>query len=189
MNDHRRRQVVVLALGNDWRRDDGVGQAVLAELRHLTGIASLAAVRDPLELLDLWAGTDVAVVVDALSAADQPGSVRVAALPLASDPGTPDSFRRGVSSHGLGLVEVLRVAQQLGSAPLQVVVVGVVGGDFGHGVGLTGAVSRAVPDAARLVEQVVRSAAPEVEAATTGASRGRSPRADLMARSLEGNGR
>ena len=161
MNEHCRRQVVVLALGNDWRRDDGVGWAVLEELRHLAGVASLAAVREPIELLDLWAGTDVAVVVDALSAPDQPGTVQVGALQLASDARIPDPFRLGVSSHGLGLVEVLRLAQQLGSAPSQVVVVGVVGGDFGRGVGLTEAVSRAVPDAARAVDQVVRAAVPK----------------------------
>ncbi len=166
MNDDCRRQVVVVALGNDWRRDDGVGRAVLEELRHLTGVASLAAVGDPLELHDLWAGADLAVVVDALSAADQPGTVQVATLQLASEPRSPDAFRRSVSSHGLGLGEVLLLAQQLGSAPLQVVVVGIVGGDFGHGVGLTRAVSRAVPDAARLVAQVVRSAVQEAKAVT-----------------------
>lgn len=165
MNEHGCPRVVVVALGNPWRRDDGVGYAVLERLRHLGLAASMAAVREPIELLDLWSGADLAVVIDALRVTDHhPGEVQVTALQLESDSraaSAPGACRPGVSSHGVGVVEVLRLAQQLGTAPLRVVVVGVVGGDFGNGVGLTAAATGALGDAARLVAQAVRSAVAE----------------------------
>ena len=45
----------------------------------------------------------------------------------------------------------------LGSAPQHVVLVGIVGADFGAGVGLSPSVASAVDRAAGLVEEVVRS--------------------------------
>ena len=151
----------MVALGNQWRRDDGVGSAVLELLTHLEGVATLAAVREPLDLIDLWAGADVAVVIDALSSKDDPGTVQAVELQLGSDPGAAGFSRPCVSGHGIGMVEVIRLAQQLGTAPSRAVVVGVVVEDIGHGTGLSGRVADAAPDAARLVDQVVRSIRPD----------------------------
>jgi len=152
--------VVVAGLGNEFRRDDGVGPAVVAEVgRRMGPDVDARAVRDPLDLLDRWGGADLAIVVDALRGGDPPGTVRVLRLE-APDP-SPDPApgggesrgHRARSTHGIGLARVLRLARTLGAAPKAVAVVGVQGEDFGDGSGLSDPVSAAVP---RAVAQVVR---------------------------------
>ena len=59
------------------------------------------------------------------------------------------------SSHGLGVSEALRLSVVLGSAPARVVLVGIVGDDFGDGVGLSPEVSAAVGRAAQVVTDLV----------------------------------
>ncbi len=155
MTARRPARVSVAAVGNEWRRDDGVGPAVLRSLRPRDGVTQ-DAVSHPLDLLEVWPGVDTAVVVDALPEG-VPGTVRVLELASARErpsrgPGVNRS--RGLSSHGLGVVDAVATARLLGSAPRRVVLVGVVGEDFGHGPGFSAPVSAAVPEAVLEVERI-----------------------------------
>ena len=51
-----------------YRRDDGVGPAVIGQLQQhgLTGVSLTVADGEPTQLLDAWAGMDLAIVVDAV---------------------------------------------------------------------------------------------------------------------------
>lgn len=140
-------RLVVIGLGNEQRRDDGVGPAVAAEVsaRRPPGIRVLTCAVEPTALLDAWDGADLAVLVDAAAGPDAvPGRVRRCAIDDVVDPGV-------LSSHDLNLAQTYELARVLDRAPRRVVVVTVDVADTRHGAGLSLAVTEAVPQAVSAV--------------------------------------
>jgi hydrogenase maturation protease len=152
---------VVIGVGNEYRRDDGFGPRVLAELDVLkTHDPALSAVDlyvsdgEPARLLDLWADADLAVVIDAVHADNGPAGQWVE-LTLHHDTGLPDEL--AVSSHGIGLGTTVALGRVLGRLPHRLVVLAVFGSEFGFGDRLTAPVTAAVqPVAARARELAKR---------------------------------
>ncbi len=147
-------RIVVIGLGNPDRGDDGVGPVVAGRAARTVGLAADACPPPgPAELIERWQGADLAVVVDAVRAGDPPGTVRMmsATAEAALGAGT-------ASTHGLGLACALRLSQAIGRAPARVVLVGVEGGDFSAGAGLSPAVAAAVPEAVRAVVGLIMEA-------------------------------
>ncbi|HET9732372.1 MAG TPA: hydrogenase maturation protease [Acidimicrobiales bacterium] len=145
-------EVVVVAVGSPYRRDDGAGRAVADTVRELLGRGGPPVqVADPLELLGIWDGAQVAVVADAMRSGAPPGTVEIVDLDA-----VPDSTAAGGSTHSVGLARTLRLARRLGGAPSTVLVVAIEGADFGSGEGLSEPVATAVPEAARLVVAALR---------------------------------
>jgi hydrogenase maturation protease len=144
-------------MGSEYRRDDGAGPAVAEEVaRTCTGVDRMGPIAEPLDLLGLWDGADLAVVIDAVQSGADPGSIELIELVEPDGAaGRPLEPRGATSSHGIGLAGVLRLSRAVGSAPGRVVVVGIEGGDFGQGMGLSPAVERAVPHAARHVKELI----------------------------------
>ncbi len=134
-------RVIIVGIGNDFRRDDGVGLAVaqcVAE-RHLPGVRVVSGVSEPAALLEIWDGAALAVVVDAATGPDATaGRIRRWA-------GTDLEATAVVSSHALGLAQTFALGQALAHIPDQLVVFTIDVTDTGHGVGLTPAVAAAVP--------------------------------------------
>ena len=141
--------VVVAGLGNEYRRDDGVGPMVAAQVASRAAVRDIGPIVDPLDLLGRWDGADVVLVVDAVDSSSPAGTVQVVELPARI-------ARQGsASTHGISLAGVLALARTIGRAPRRVVVVGIEGADFGRGTGLTAEVSAAVPVAVgKIVEMV-----------------------------------
>jgi hydrogenase maturation protease len=139
---------VVIGIGNDFRRDDGVGLAVAQQIaeRDLPGVRVVSGTGEPAALLEAWSGMARAVVVDA----------------AAGEHSTPGRIRRwtacdleattAVSSHALGLAQTCALAQALARMPQDLVVFTVDIADTNHGMGLTPAVAAAVPD---LVDAII----------------------------------
>jgi len=158
--------VVVVAMGNEYRRDDGAGAAALDGVRAGLGALGPIGARvvvtgpftDPLDLLGEWDHADLAVVVDAVRTGTPPGTVTV--LELGDDIG-PEHVElvdgRPVSTHVMGVTAALRLARAVGRAPRRVVVVGIEGEDFGEGIGLAPAVEAGVAEAAARVLDIVGS--------------------------------
>ena len=155
--------VLVAGIGNELCGDDGVGPAVVRRLAQEPAMSASSAVtrvvEDPFDLFELWAGTALAVVVDATTSGAAPGSVRVVDLDVEQVEG---DARRGAagratptSSHGFGLASALAMARALGRAPGRVMLVGIEGAGFEIGTPLSPAVAAAVPDAAALVRRLV----------------------------------
>ncbi|MCI3278255.1 hydrogenase maturation protease [Streptomyces cylindrosporus] len=150
-----RTRIAVIGVGNEFRRDDGVGWAVLARLRERAarrplppGTVLATCDGDPGRLIGLWEGTDLAVVVDAAHAhPGTPGRVHRLELDagcLAHPPTT--------SSHGLGLGEAVELARALGRLPERLIVYAVEGADGALGTGLSPAVEDAVEPLVTAVE-------------------------------------
>jgi hydrogenase maturation protease len=155
-------RVVVTGLGSEFRRDDGVGVAVARAVieRHPIGpdafVTSVDPFRDPTDLLDLWEGAELAVVVDATRTGAAPGTICMVELDHAALPGGDASS----STHGLGFAAVLRLAHAMQRAPRRVVLIGIEGADFSAGKGLTAAVDHSIGEASDMVADLIRRAAP-----------------------------
>ncbi|GAA1805025.1 hydrogenase maturation protease [Luedemannella flava] len=149
---------VVIGVGNDLRRDDGVGPAVVDVLRSLSPVppdlagATLAVTDgEPTRLIDLWADADLAVVVNAVrSPTDPPG--RRYELNLTEMAGTDAP---PVSSHHVGFGDTVALAGTLDRLPRELVVLAVTGADFGFGSGLTKEVADCVVPIALRVREVL----------------------------------
>ncbi len=153
-------RIVIAGLGSEYRRDDGAGVAVARALADRLGPGSdIGPVGEPLDLLGRWDGAELAVLVDTVRSADPPGTIQVVELGTAAPTGPAPAAGSPRSSHGIGLVGVLRLARAIGTAPRRVVLVGIVGSEFGAGEGLSPAVRRAVTEAVDLVAGL-----PEIEA-------------------------
>ena len=137
---------VVIGIGNAFRRDDGIGPAVAAQLAA-RGVSAVTCPAEPTAILDAWAGSALAVLVDA-AGGGVPGRIRQCTIEDLADAAP-------VSSHDLGLRKTYELGLMLGRAPGALVVVTVDVADTGHGVGLSPAVADALPGAVRLVEGIL----------------------------------
>jgi hydrogenase maturation protease len=78
------RVVVVIGVGNEFRRDDAAGPAVVTSLRGRVppGVELVLTDGEPTRLIEAWTGAALAVVVDAVRAdPPRPGRVRSARPP------------------------------------------------------------------------------------------------------------
>lgn len=135
------RDVVVIGIGNEFRRDDGVGLAVaeVVAKRGVPGVRVVTAVGEPIAILEAWSDARLAVVVDASTGEGcNPGQIR---RWMPGD-GTPPGV---VSSHAIGLPQAYELGEALGQIPHQLVVLCVDVADTDYGIGLTPAVAAAVP--------------------------------------------
>ncbi|NGN62472.1 hydrogenase maturation protease [Streptomyces sp. A7024] len=157
-------RLVVIGVGNDFRRDDGVGWAVIRRLqegavqrRLPPGTALLLSDGEPGRLLTLWQDAELAVLVDAAHAHPaHPGRIHRLELDTA---GLPVPSAAG--SHGLGLGEAVELARALGRLPARLVVFAVEGSDGALGTGLSAPVAAAVaPVVERVAAELARQAQP-----------------------------
>jgi hydrogenase maturation protease len=141
--------VVVIGIGNEFRRDDGAGPAVLARLRDRvpSGVELLLTDGEPTRLIEAWTGVALAVIVDAVRAhPPRPGRVHRFVLdrPMSAPAQT-------ASSHGFGLDDAVRLARALDRMPGRLIVHAIEAADLTQGIGLTLPVAMAVDDVASAV--------------------------------------
>ena len=146
---------MVIGVGNPFRRDDGIGQVVIERLRRHAppGVRLALTDGEPARLLDLWDGTEVAVVIDAVHRHDDPTPGRIHQVTVARSVGREPA---AAGSHGLGLGSAIDLALALDRMPGRLVLLAVEGGDFELGVGVSAPVAAA---ADRLVDLVLRAVA------------------------------
>lgn len=145
---------LIVCIGNDLVADDGAGRAVYAGLAAVplaadTRLVSLGL--GGIDLLEVIAGEDLLVVVDAVQLGAAPGFVHVLdweAIPaLGPQP---------VSGHGIGIREAIEVGRRLcpEKIPRHIYLIGIEGKCFDQlGQSMSPEVASAVP---RAVDQVLR---------------------------------
>ena len=158
-------RVIVVGLGNSYRRDDGVGvaaAAALADLR-LPRVRVVTGVVEPISLLEAWSGAELAVVIDAATVTPSvPGRVRRCMLVDVV------AASEGLSSHSIDIGRTHALGQALGRVPDALVVFTIEVADTDHGHGFTPEVEDAVPE-------VVGLAVAEIKRHKRPASRSRRP--------------
>jgi hydrogenase maturation protease len=143
---------VVVGVGNPYRRDDGVGPALVDRLAAVgpPGVALVTVRGDTTRLMDIWDGAWLAIVIDAARSGQRPpGSVRRGLVhpgPAHPGPVGPEGpVNRLAGTHGLDVIETLRIARSLDRCPPRLVLFTVEAADLDPGPGLSPAVLEALP--------------------------------------------
>jgi hydrogenase maturation protease len=158
-------KVLVAGVGNIFFGDDGFGPEVVRALAQSEPIAG-AKVEDfgirGLHLAyELCAGYERAIVIDAVSRGEPPGTLYVLEPDPADQGGTPDA-------HGMDLRNVFAFVRTLGAEAPPVTLVGCEPAAVDEGIGLSPIVTAAVDRAAALVRQLVAGTAPDTAVSKEG---------------------
>jgi hydrogenase maturation protease len=146
----RRPRVRVIACGNPLMGNDGAGPSVMALLgKEHPDLDVVDGGTGGLGLIPLMEGYDRIVIVDATSGMGEIGEVRVFR-------GMPPGGVSSLSFHELGIPEALALGRTLGITP-DVIIVGIEGGTMpGFSGEMDPAVRAAIPEACRIVLEMVR---------------------------------
>jgi hydrogenase maturation protease len=141
--------VVVIGVGNEYRRDDGAGPAVIDRLSGLvpSGVDLVITDGEPIRLVEAWTGAALAVVVDAVRG-EPPHPGRIHRFVL-DRPGS--GVAQPASSHGFGLDDAIALALALNRMPGRLIVHAIEAADLTQGEGLTAPVAAAVGAAAAAI--------------------------------------
>ncbi|MEP6774838.1 MAG: hydrogenase maturation protease [Chloroflexota bacterium] len=159
--------LVIVGVGNEYRRDDAAGLLVARLLKNqlvaskppsgyppatspdldMTEVSVVECTGGSLELMDAWAGAHTVVLIDAMSSGADPGTVFRFEAHKKPIPGCLFHY----STHDFNIADTIELARLLGKLPPKVIIFGIEGADFGHGEGLS-------EDMAAAVEHVAHSA-------------------------------
>ena len=145
--------VLVLGLGNPLLGDDGAGLALLEELAAApdAGVEYLDGGTQGLALLGRIAGRRALLIVDAVKAGAAPGTIHA----LRGTAALEWVWCGATTAHESNAGELLAAATLLGMAPAEIAIVGVEPERLEIGMGLTGAVRRALPEAVARARAVI----------------------------------
>ena len=158
--------MLVIGVGNRYRRDDGAGPAAAARLGAAAGtpVALCDGPGDATALLDAWRGAETVILFDAVRSGAAAGTLHH--LDVGGEDASSEAVRilgaghgRGASTHGLGVTEAIALARTLRCLPGRLVIIGIEGSRFDDGVGLSPAVERALDEAVALgLHEIARGA-------------------------------
>jgi len=167
-NYGRGKGVLVLGVGNILCRDEGVGARIAQKLQEMTlpsnievmdgGTAGLDVLLSAIEGVDSTGSprVDKLVVIDALRAGREPGTIYKAHLNIEEKDRITQIFsdegRSKISLHQVGLFEAIGIAEKLGCAPREIVIIGVEPGEIDYGLELTEQIERKLPE---IIEKVL----------------------------------
>ena len=149
--------ILVLGIGQSLRGDDSIGLEAVrrwqADFPETAGRVRVELCELPgLGLLNLLEGMQAAIIVDALHTATVPGTL------YRLDPEDLAAFTTGTgSAHGWGVAETLSMGRSLypALAKCRVTLIGIAGGQFEMGAGLSPTVQAALGKAAAMIEKEV----------------------------------
>ena len=147
-------RILVAGIGNIFLGDDGFGSEVVrnAEIpQDDSGVRvidyGIRGMHLAYDLLEDW---DTLVLIDAVPSRGSPGTLHVFQADHESASDTA-----GLDGHSMDPAAVFASLRALGGSPPYTVVVGCEAGSVEEGMGLTEPVAKAVPRAARAVEEIV----------------------------------
>ena len=142
---------LILGLGQRFRRDDSVGLVLADRLQgvRLRGVRVVALEGGLPILWEHWSSDDSVLLIDAAHDASPPGTVKLYDLQRAP----PEERALRASSHGLGVIEAVEIARELGRLPRALTLAAITGEDFSMGERLSPRVVAALAEAqSRVVE-------------------------------------
>jgi hydrogenase maturation protease len=149
-------EVVVIGIGQELRGDDGAGLAVVRRWqKQYPRTANRVRVElcplPGLDLLNVWDGARVAIIVDAVLSDARPGSLHEL------DCRDLTSFGLGSqSAHGFGLAESVELAAELCLDVMpEIRILAISGSQFELGTGLSSEIKKSLPRAAEHLEEMI----------------------------------
>lgn len=150
-------RIVVIGVGNAYRRDDAAGLVMARRLWEAAGGSTTLreSSGEGTALMEAWDGAEAVILIDAVRSGAPAGTIHrldagAETLPLAW-------FR--YSTHAFSVPEAIALARALNRLPPRLVVFAVEGAHFDAGVGLS-------PDVERAVDELVRRGLEELDRLT-----------------------
>jgi hydrogenase maturation protease len=152
-------RVLVIGVGNAYRRDDAVGLMAARRLWEAARdeVTLWEASGEGTAVMDAWEGADAVILIDALHSGAPAGTIHRVDAHAEKVP--PALFR--YSTHALGVAEAIELARALNRLPPRLIVFAVEGKHFDAGVGLS-------PEVERAVDELVRQGLEEIDRTTRG---------------------
>ena len=127
-------------IGNEYRKDDGVGIYIIRELKKniLDSVTFLEFQGNELDLLQCWQGYPKVYIFDALVSGSTAGTLYRFTIPGEVLP----THLFGRSTHRYNLAECVELARVLNMLPNELMVYGIEGLDFAQGQGLSAPVEK-----------------------------------------------
>lgn len=152
-------KILVLALGNPLRGDDGVGSAVLTSLRDTAVFPPHITLIDGgtpgLETALTLQGYDKVIVIDAANLGESPGTWRRFSLAEAN---LVQQAQMNGTLHDAGFAEAVALGAALDILPPEIIVYGVQPEVIEWEMGLSTAVQAAVPEICQEIQAELREA-------------------------------
>jgi len=144
--------VVVVGIGNEFRKDDGVGLYVSRLIQERTDreIKVVDGVPDGYALIETWGDSSRVIIIDCVSSGAKPGTIYCFDALNEKIPG--DLFD-GFSTHSISVVDAIELAGTLGRLPKSLMVFGIEGNDYSPGTQLSPEVMMA---ADQLIEPILK---------------------------------
>lgn len=144
-------KIMVVGIGNPLLKDEGIGVHVANRMLRMNlpaGVEVIDGGTNTYDLVDFFCQADKLIIVDALKAGGEPGTLYRA--PLEKLGLAPEE--NAVSLHQMHFIEAMHmVVKLLGSNP-ETVVFGIEPGDMNWGTELTAAVEEKIP---RIIELIL----------------------------------
>ena len=149
------KDILIVGIGNIFRRDDGAGIEVVRRLaaRDLEGAELKEESGEGASLMEAWRGYRSVILVDAVSSGFPAGALHFL-NPLEKK--VPSEFFH-YSTHAFSVAESVEMARALEILPERMWIYGIEGKDFGSGEGLTAEIERSVREVVRILEEFVTS--------------------------------
>ena len=154
MSDSAR--IVVIGVGNDFRRDDGAGRIVARKVKDTAGkdVRVIEASGEGAALMEVWRGAECALIIDASQSGAAPGTIR--RLDARAQTIPREFFH--YSTHAFSVAEAVELARALDQLPPRLILYAIEGKDFSSGEGLSAEVFAAVEAVAHRVNEELRPA-------------------------------
>lgn len=145
------RETLLIGIGNRFRNDDGIGGVIIDRLVEMgiPGVRAVEASGEGAGLIELWTGYDDVFVFDAVASGAEAG--HIFRIDPVSDP-VPTGFFN-YSTHAFSLAEAIALSCSLKSLPARLIVYGIEGCNFEHGLDISAAVLSAAAEVVSLVSK------------------------------------
>lgn len=158
MNNEEKRlpqAILIIGIGNEYRSDDAVGLVVARALqaKRLPSVSVQEATGEGTALLEAWKGSDVVILVDAVTSGAPAGTIHQ--LDAQSSPISPRLF--ALSTHAFSVAQAVELARALGTLPERLMIYGIEGKHFVAGTGLSPEVEHAAQEALESIAELVQS--------------------------------
>jgi hydrogenase maturation protease len=143
---------LIIGIGNSLRGDDGVGPALIDQLvlRDLPNCRLMAADVTGLDLIKYFHPDERVIIIDAAEMGVEPGTIRVFSVEDLEQ----IQFVSATSTHGMGLLETLKLAREVGYEQ-QIWIIGVQVQTYLYREGLSEKVDRAIPQVIDIIEKLL----------------------------------
>jgi len=147
--------ILIVGIGNMYRHDDAVGLLIARRLKDLNDkrLTVMGQSGDGVALMDTWKDWNCAILIDAVSSGQPPGTIHFLD---ANEKPIPSKFF-SCSTHNMGIAEAVELSRSFEQLPKNLSILGIEGKDFSPGEGLSKEIEEALDQAINKILEEVNS--------------------------------